>query len=65
MTINYIWWWGSSTRNLESVEYHFIVIIAKSTLTWSGCIFEGFIHKLNRIYYIEIVIWLQVFLCAN
>ena len=35
MTLNYIWWWGSSPEFLENVEYHFIAITQKSILTWS------------------------------
>ena len=33
MTLNYIWWWGSSFRSLRNVDYHFIT--SRSTLTWS------------------------------
>ena len=31
MTLNYIWWWGSSSGDLESGEYPFI---SSSTLNW-------------------------------
>ena len=32
MTLNFIWWWGSSFRVLWSVEYSFITITSRSTL---------------------------------
>ena len=31
-----IWWWGDSSANLESVEYFFIAITPRSTLTRSS-----------------------------
>ena len=36
MTLKSIWWWGSSSGDLRSVEYLFIDIIPRSTLTQSG-----------------------------
>ena len=33
MALNYIWWWGLSSGALESVEYTFIAITPRSTLT--------------------------------
>ena len=36
MTLNCIWWWGSSSADLGSVLYLFIEITPRSTLTWSG-----------------------------
>ena len=33
---NYIWWWGSSSKDLGSVEYPFTGITPRFTLTWSG-----------------------------
>ena len=33
MTLNYIWWWDSIPLSLEGVEYHFITITPRSTLT--------------------------------
>ena len=30
-TLNCIWWYGSSLRALENVEYHFITITARSS----------------------------------
>ena len=36
MTLNCIWWWGSTSEVLESVEYSFISITPMSTLTQSG-----------------------------
>ena len=38
MILNYIWWWDSSSGNLESVEYSFIVINPRFTLTQHGSI---------------------------
>ena len=34
--LNCIWWWGSSSVDLGSVEYLLITITPKSTLSWSG-----------------------------
>ena len=39
MTLNCIWWWGSSSGDLESVEYPFIVITPISTLIQNGSTF--------------------------
>ena len=36
MTLNCISWWGSSPGALENVEYLFITITSRSTLTWIG-----------------------------
>ena len=36
MILNCIGWWGSSSGGLLSVDYPFIVITSRSTLTWSG-----------------------------
>ena len=36
MTLNCIWWRGSSPRSLRNIEYLFIAIALRSTLTWSG-----------------------------
>ena len=36
MTLNGIWWWGSSPEALGNVEYSFIAITPRSTLTLSG-----------------------------
>ena len=33
MTLNCIWWWGSSSRDLGSMEYFFIPIVSWSTQT--------------------------------
>ena len=33
ITPNAIWWWGSNSIDKGSMEYAFIVIIPKSTLT--------------------------------
>ena len=38
-TLKYIWLWGSSFGALRIVEYPFIAITLKSTLTQSGSIF--------------------------
>ena len=35
MTLNCVWWWGSSSRDLESVEYPFIAITPRSIVTQS------------------------------
>ena len=48
MTVNGIWWWGSSSEDLESVEYHFVVIIPSSTLTGNGGTYSGPIDGSNR-----------------
>ena len=31
-----IWWWSSGSDALRNVEYSFIAITSRSTLTWSG-----------------------------
>ena len=36
ITLNCIWWCGSSSGNLESVDSSFIVITPRFTLSWSG-----------------------------
>ena len=36
MTLNCIWWWGSTSGNLESVKYPFITITSRFTLTQSS-----------------------------
>ena len=36
MILNCIWWWGSSSGALGNVEYLFIAITPKSTLTQRG-----------------------------
>ena len=36
MTLNCIWCWGSSSGVPRSVEYSFITITSRSTLTWNG-----------------------------
>ena len=36
MTLNCIWWWGSNSGALESLEYYFILITPRFTLTWNG-----------------------------
>ena len=41
MALNYIQWWGSNSRALESVDYPFIAIILRFTLIWSGSIYWG------------------------
>ena len=41
MTLNYIWWWGSNSGDLESVEYTFIAIRPRFTLTQGDCICYG------------------------
>ena len=36
ITLNYIWWWGSSPEASRNMEYLFIVFILMFTLTRSG-----------------------------
>ena len=36
MKLNCIWWWGSNSGDLGSVEYPFIAITPRSILTQSG-----------------------------
>ena len=48
MTQHCIWWWGFSSGALGIVDYPFIVICVKSTLTWSGSTCYGPIYKSNR-----------------
>ena len=36
MTLKCIWWWGSSPEALRNVEYLFIAISPRSTLTLRG-----------------------------
>ena len=38
MTVNCIWWWGSSSGALRSVKFSFITITPGSTLNRSGSI---------------------------
>ena len=38
ITLIFIWWWGSSSGALESMEYLFITITPRSTLTQIGSI---------------------------
>ena len=39
LTLNYIWWWGSSSGDLENMEYLFSPITPRSTLTQSGLMY--------------------------
>ena len=48
MTLNCIWWWDSSSEDLVSMEFAFITIIPRSTLTQSGSISLGPIYGSNR-----------------
>ena len=43
-----IWWWRSSPRALRNVEYLFIAITPRSTLTRSCSAKKGPIYGLNR-----------------
>ena len=36
MTSHYIWWWGSCSETVRSVEYLLVAIIPRSTLTQNG-----------------------------
>ena len=48
MTLNCIWWWGSSSWDLESVEYPIIAIIPMSTQSQSGSTCSGAIYESNK-----------------
>ena len=48
MTLNCIWWWGSSSVVLLSVEHLFIGIIPRFTLTRSGSICLDPVYESNR-----------------
>ena len=48
MTLNRIWWWGSSLEALGNVEYPFITITPRSTLTQSGSTCKGLIYGSNK-----------------
>ena len=48
MTLNCIWWWGSSFEDLERVKYRFIAITPRSTLIYSGSTCLGPIYDSNR-----------------
>ena len=48
MTLNSVWWRFSSNRALENVEYPFIAITPRSTLTQSGGTCLGLIYGWNR-----------------
>ena len=48
MTLNCIQWKGCSSGGLKSVEYTFMVITSKSSLSHSGCTRLGHIYWLNR-----------------
>ena len=43
-----IWWWGSISGDLRSVEYPFFAITPRSTLTWSGSTYKFPIYGSNR-----------------
>ena len=50
MRLNCIWWWGSSSRDLESVEYPFTVITPRSSLTlkyWLWSSSSGLLSQLG------------------
>ena len=48
MTLNCIWYWGSYSGALGNVEYHFIAITPRSTLTRSGRTRSGLIYASNK-----------------
>ena len=48
MTLNCIWWWASYPEALENVEYPFISITPRPTLTQSGNTCLGPIYGSNR-----------------
>ena len=48
MTLNCIWWTGSSSSTLVCVEYSFIVINPRSTLIQNGSSCYGHVYELNR-----------------
>ena len=48
MTLNSIWWWGSSSGVLRNVEYPFIAITPRSTLSRSGSTSQSPINWSNR-----------------
>ena len=41
MTLNYIWYWGSSSGDLVDVEYPFIAITPRSTLIQNASTIKG------------------------
>ena len=41
-------WWGSSSGDLENLEYHFIAIIPRSILTRSSNTGKDTMHRSNR-----------------
>ena len=52
MTLNCIWWWGSSSGALENVEYFFIAITLGSSLKRSGSICKGQIGLFENYQYL-------------
>ena len=48
MTLNCIWWWGSSSEALRNMKYPFIGITSRSTLIRSGSTCYGSIYESNR-----------------
>ena len=48
MALICVWWWGSSSEDLESVEYSFIAMTPSSSLTRNDRIYCGPIYVLNR-----------------
>ena len=47
--LNSIWWWISSSGDLLNVEFPFIDITPRSTLTWSNSSYKGFIYGSKQI----------------
>ena len=48
MSLNCIWWCGSSYGDRENMEYFFIAIVPSSTQNWNRSTSEGHIYGSNR-----------------
>ena len=64
MTLNFIWWWSSSSRDLGSVKHFFIAFILWSNLTWNGSSFYCRIFVLTHHHY-HVVPLARIFLTLS
>ena len=65
LTLNCIWWWGSSSGELRRVEYSFIVITLMSTLTRSGRTSLHPLYGSKRSIWKMIRLWYTIQQCAK
>ena len=48
MTLNCIWWWGSSSEDVRKIEYSFAAITSRSTVDLRSCTCQDPIYGSNR-----------------